>query len=400
MEKSEPFEASMKSIIQKVNDSNLIPKRGFKIVKNPSTVKESQTETVSSQFKEDFEKIIMYYRSLLKSPEENSDREYIAKKLYNYLLSGVSSSIQGKTELIIIADGILGYLPFETLIAPDGKYLAEKFEIKYIPSYVIYQKLKQRNYASSRKDFLAFGGAKYELSAGESRGFAQSISSSEELKQLTFELMDDERGFKKTGSISQAYPKLGVGSWADLPGTLAEVQNIQSIYPDADIKIKEMVSESNVKSMALSNYKIVHFATHGIVVPEIPELSAIVLNQIGNTTEDGYLTMVEIQNLKFNADFVNLSACETGLGRIYGGEGVVGLTSAFLLSGANGVSASLWQVADESTMEFMTGVYQLMKDGKSPVSASTDMKRKFISGSIKPEYRHPFYWAPFVYYGK
>ena len=87
MEKSEPFEASMKSIIQKVNDSNLIPKRGFKIVKNqsPVTVKESQTETVSPQFKEDFEKIIMYYRSLLKSPDENPDREYIAKKLYNYL---------------------------------------------------------------------------------------------------------------------------------------------------------------------------------------------------------------------------------------------------------------------------------------------------------------------------
>ena len=152
--------------------------------------------------------------------------------------------------------------------------------------------------------------------------------------------------------------------------------------------------------MSLGDYKIIHFATHGIVVPEIPELSAVVLNQVGNTTEDGYLTKSEIQNLKLKADFVNLSACETGLGKIYGGEGVDGLTQSFLIAGANGLSVSLWQVADESTMEFMTGVYQLMKGGKTPVSASADMKRKFISGTINPEYKHPFYWAPFVYYGK
>jgi CHAT domain-containing protein len=138
------------------------------------------------------------------------------------------------------------------------------------------------------------------------------------------------------------------------------------------------------------------------VVPEIPELSALVLSQredaTGSLPEDGYLRMQEISLLDLEADFVNLSACETGLGRIYGGEGVVGLTQSFLVAGANGLSVSLWQVSDASTMEFMIGLYRLVeKEGLSYDRAMTEMKRRFISGG---RYSDPFYWAPFVYYGK
>jgi CHAT domain-containing protein len=107
--------------------------------------------------------------------------------------------------------------------------------------------------------------------------------------------------------------------------------------------------------------------------------------------------MKEIVELNINADFVNLSACETGLGKIYGGEGVVGLTQSFLVAGANGLSVSLWQVADESTMELMVGMYRLVKEkGLSYDRAITEMKREFIRSN---KYSDPFYWAPFVYYG-
>ena len=164
------------------------------------------------------------------------------------------------------------------------------------------------------------------------------------------------------------------------------------------------VSESKIKQLSkdgiLQKYKILHFATHGLVLPEIPELSALVLSQFKKeqNNEDGYLTMKEIAGLDINADFVNLSACETGLGKIYGGEGVVGLTQAFLIAGANVLSVSLWQVADESTMKFMFGLYKLVQErGLSYDMSMTEMKRRFIK---EGKYSDPFYWAPFVYYGK
>jgi CHAT domain-containing protein len=107
--------------------------------------------------------------------------------------------------------------------------------------------------------------------------------------------------------------------------------------------------------------------------------------------------MGEILELDIEADFVNLSACETGLGKLYGGEGVVGLTQSFLVAGANGLSVSLWQVADESTMDFMIGLYRSVQDeGMSYHRAMTDMKRQFLKG----RYADPYYWAPFVYYGR
>jgi CHAT domain-containing protein len=111
--------------------------------------------------------------------------------------------------------------------------------------------------------------------------------------------------------------------------------------------------------------------------------------------------MEEISQLKMQADFVNLSACETGLGKIYGGEGVVGLNQAFLIGGANALSVSLWQVADKSTSTFMTELYKIVETEKcSYKDAMIKVKRNFISGKYDSKYKHPYYWASFVYYGK
>ena len=118
--------------------------------------------------------------------------------------------------------------------------------------------------------------------------------------------------------------------------------------------------------------------------------------------EDGYLRVPEVAALDLHADLVNLSACETGLGKIYGGEGVVGLTQAFLLAGANGLSVSLWQVSDQSTMRFMVSVYRLANETGLPFyQAIAETKRRFIEGDIAGEnWQQPYYWAPFVYYGQ
>ena len=197
------------------------------------------------------------------------------------------------------------------------------------------------------------------------------------------------------------------GSWQDLPGTLEEIKAISKMYKDVTMLTGKKAAESEVKGLSrsgmLRKYQVIHFATHGISVPEVPELSALVLTQSGEKqgTEDGYLQMQEIAGLKLKADFVNLSACETGLGRLYGGEGVVGLTQAFLVAGANGLSVSLWQVADKSTMKFMVELYRLVKEDKlSYAEAISQVKREFIAGEYGKTYQAPFYWAPFVYYGK
>ena len=194
----------------------------------------------------------------------------------------------------------------------------------------------------------------------------------------------------------------------DLRNTMVEIKGIASEYKDAVIDTGSGVNEAYIKQLSekgkLKKYKVLHFSTHGIVDPDMPELSALVLSIPKNKTDkdDGYLTMKEIVNLKIEADFVNLSACNTGLGRLYNGEGIVGLTQAFLIAGANGVSVSLWSVEDESTMKFMIGLYELVKDKRISYSeAITEMKRAFINGKIGDgSYVAPFYWAPFVYYGK
>ena len=373
----------------------------------------------------DFEKIINYYRILLSkrntTKEEEEALTFIGKELYIFLLGNTEERLEGKDELIIILDGVLAYLPFETLIMPDGRYLIEKYHIKYTQSLTVSEIIAKRNYNQDQKPFLAFGGAVYDEISYET-DIIQSEKQLEYLKKETFLVLT--RG----QSTRNAYSRLGFKEWDNLPGTLTEVQVLEQLIDDSEIYTGKSVSESTVKSLSdqgsLKDYKVIHFATHGLVVPEIPELSALVLSlsKEEENNEDGYLTMKEIVGLNINADFVNLSACETGLGKIYGGEGVVGLTQSFLVAGANSLSVSLWQVSDESTMKFMIGVYHLVQEkGLSYDRAITEMKRAFINGAVstgnyniqrgfkwietddeskKPNrYSSPYYWAPFVYYG-
>ena len=97
---------------------------------------------------------------------------------------------------------------------------------------------------------------------------------------------------------------------------------------------------------------------------------------------------------------MNLSACETGLGKVCAGEGVVSMTHAFIIAGANGLGVSLWPVEDNSTAIFMNSLYEKIANDVSYYSAFSQTKREFISGKYGEKYKDPFYWAPFVYYGK
>jgi CHAT domain-containing protein len=213
------------------------------------------------------------------------------------------------------------------------------------------------------------------------------------------------------------FERVGLDEWPDLPATRMEVEAIGSLFDDASVITGRDVNEAGIRqasrSGSLAGFRFLHFAVHGIVVAAIPQLSALVLSSASTRQgdSDDYLMAHEIARLSLASDAVILSACETGLGRIYPGEGVVGLTHAFLTAGSRGVTSSLWQIADESTKDFMVAVYTHMAADKTPFHrALARVKRSFIRGDITPatstgtdsrheSYRHPFFWAPFVYFG-
>lgn len=312
--------------------------------------------------------------------------------LYRCLIAPVEAQLDGVSSLWIVPDGALALLPFESLVLPDGRYLVEAYDIRYVQSLRVAQILRNRTYDQPRKSLLAFGGAIYEKEKDSSR---ETGKPSGDRGQNAWDM-----ALAVTASRSPRQ-----GEWKNLPGTLVEVEALGALYQDSRVLTGAAAAESSLKAMAaageLANYRVLHFATHGMVVPDSPELSALVLSQTepaGAGSEDGFLSMQEVVKLRLTADLVTLSACETGLGKIYSGEGVVGLGQAFLVAGANGVTLSLWQVADESTKDFMVAVYGLVeREGIPFAQALTRVKREFIKDR---RHSHPFYWAPFVYYGQ
>jgi CHAT domain-containing protein len=184
----------------------------------------------------------------------------------------------------------------------------------------------------------------------------------------------------------------------DLPGTEQEVNAIAKLFSsNSKISIHEDANETVVKSKEVSNYNFLHFATHGVVDATDPALSRIFLNVQGD--EDGNLYCGEIYNLNMNADLVVLSACETGLGKISTGEGVIGLSRALVYAGAKNIIVSFWKVADESTAELMVDFYKIHLQNKNK-SFSESLQRAKLDLMKNEKYSSPYYWAPFVLIGK
>jgi tetratricopeptide (TPR) repeat protein len=358
------------------------------------------TSNLFSEDKLSLTDAIKYYHTYLSNPVWKEKFHNFSIAFYNHLILPLYDTIYDKDQLIIITDGNLGLLPFETFINEKGKYMAEMYTIKYIQSARIWGFLKRKQSSDKEESLLAIGGAIY-----NPKTYSEEVIENE--KMLTYLKRTVLDSISTRGSLSDSYATLGYFDLQNLPGSMQEIMDISEIIPNSDMISGKDASEYKIKEMSLngrlSEYKIIHFATHGIVVTDIPELSAIVLSQFEDESngEDGYLRMGEIVELDIKADFVNLSACETGLGKIYKGEGVVGLTQAFMIAGANSVSVTLWPVADESTSIFMREFYKTAEAmDMSYLESMTIVKRKFIYGDFGDEYRKPYYWAPFVYYGE
>jgi CHAT domain-containing protein len=153
-------------------------------------------------------------------------------------------------------------------------------------------------------------------------------------------------------------------------------------------------------SADLSQYRILHFSTHGVLNSSHPELSGLVLSMYdrAGAPRDGFLRLHEIYNLKLNADLVVLSACETALGTAIRGEGLIGLARGFIYAGAARVVASLWNVEDQATANLMKRFYQdMLSSGRSPAAA---LRGAQIAMLRQPRWSPPYYWAAFVLEGE
>jgi len=189
---------------------------------------------------------------------------------------------------------------------------------------------------------------------------------------------------------------------ARLAGTRAEADQISKLAKtsggQADVWLDLNASEENVETRNTTQYRVIHIATHGLLDAERPQFTGLVLSLVGNKNSDGFLRTDEVFNLRLGAPLVMLSACETGLGKEKRGEGVMGLTRAFLYAGAPAVGVSLWSVADKSTADLMTEFYKrlLASDTASPSTSLREAQLALINGK---KYSAPFYWAPFVMVG-
>ncbi len=189
----------------------------------------------------------------------------------------------------------------------------------------------------------------------------------------------------------------------DLPGTETEVKQISQLFSDSKYQttsyIGENATESNVKSDELKNFRYLHFATHGVVNESKPELSEIFLCSDKSKKEDGNLYSGEIYNLNIKANLVTLSACQTGLGKVTKGEGIIGLSRALLYAGAKNIVVSLWTVSDESTSKLMVDFYGDILKTETP-DYSQSLREAKLKLMNNPTFARPYYWAPFVLIGK
>ena len=323
-----------------------------------------------------------YLKVLLHSPEREFRGILAAKRIYKELLFPFGRVIAESIEnLIIVPDGVLYYLPFETLIpytqnqSSEGDYLIENYKISYAPSSSVLLYLTEKKFNHKRaKSLLAFGNPSYTL----------KISSKGKKHKTYIEIMRElylDQGF----------------DFSPLPYSEREISEISRYFPEKkrDIYLKDEAREETFKKLPLKDYKIIHFACHGFLAEQFPFRSALVLSLDEDPEEDGFLQVREIYNLRLKAELIVLSACQTGKGKLERGEGVLGLPRIFFYAGAKSVVLTLWKISDESTAMFMNSFYRFLSQGKDKAQALRLAKLEMINSKLS----HPFYWAAFVLNG-
>jgi len=300
------------------------------------------------------------------------------------ILLGPAVAQLGSKRLVVVADGALQYIPFSALPDPvrKGTPLVATHEIVNIPSATALAVL--------RKD------------ATERRPAPKLVAV---LADPVFETNDPR--LASTPRSSQ--PKPAAPGSRDamldvrrLPYTRQEAATIVRLVPAGMSKeaLDFEASRETATGPELSQFRILHYATHAFVNSQQPELSGIVLSLLDRQARprDGFLRLIDLYNLRLNADLVVLSACQTALGKEIKGEGLIGLSRGFFYAGAPRVVASLWKVDDRATTELMRQFYQGMLVQHS--SPATALRAAQIAMWKQNRWRSPYYWGAFVLQGE
>ena len=341
------------------------------------------------------------------SPDEEARlKQGLADILLKPLLADASLGLANKKRWIIIPDGDLALLPFDTLpvTGPDGKTrpLIEVAEISIVQSWSVYVLLKEREAEYSKltrpKSMFAMGNAVYKPSTHKTasavtRGGIQVAS----------------RGWSGAGYLAETRAPNAAAEqhamqnlkWENLPGTAFEVEAVAKVFGSGvDKYVDAQASEAGLqvlnKAGKLTDYRYLLFSAHGYLASN-PALTSLVLSLDKPTADaDGYVTAAEWPAYNVKSDLIVLSACDTGVGKTLAGEGVMGLPYVLFVAGNKNTLLTLWPVNDEVTAEFMTRFFTRLKNGESQVSALTEVKREFAAD---PAYSDPRFWAAFVLYG-
>jgi CHAT domain-containing protein len=312
----------------------------------------------------------------------------------------------GDKRMLVVADGSLNYVPFEALVSASGgadysalPYLVKTNEIVYSPSASVIGVIRKQSKPASGKGMLLIADPVFNSGDPRARGAAATASTGGDTRGLGLSSAIKD----VAGETPAATGAAGAGlPLARLMGTRTEAEQIGQIVKTsggtAETWLDLNANEANVSTKDLKSYRVLHIATHGLLNAERPQFTGLVLSLVGNKTGDGFLRTDEIFNLNLGSPLVMLSACETGLGKEKKGEGVIGLTRAFMYAGAPTVGVSLWSVADRSTADLMTGFYKRMLTGQGTPAASA-MRQAQMDMINGKKYAAPFYWAPFVLVG-
>ncbi|HEY6351403.1 MAG TPA: tetratricopeptide repeat protein [Candidatus Angelobacter sp.] len=337
-----------------------------------------------------------------------------AAKLSWMLLGAAYPGLRGK-RLLIVSDGALQYIPFAALPVPDipnpsrtrsSSPLALQHEIVNLPSASVLAELRRRalkgrdapkEIAILADPVFSKEDSRVAMTANapnRKHSPIRSIDNGEEFSADSHTLM---RSVADTGLRSRG------GSYLPrLVFSRLEAKEILSVTPAEKrfVALDFQASRSLAKSPELERYRIIHFATHGLLDNVHPELSGLVFSLVDRRgqSQEGFLGLQEIYHLNLPVDLVVLSACETALGKEIRGEGIIGLTRGFMYAGAARVMASLWKVDDLATAELMARFYRGIEVERMP--PATALRKAQISMLRQRQWNFPFYWAAFQVQGE